>query len=73
MSNIKNYIINYCRDSGCQVQKSFDQHKAQGVALEELKWIKDSHCVRCDVYRFRKWLEAQDLNLVEKDEKLTPM
>lgn len=73
MSNIKEYIIEYCRASGCPVQKSFDQHRALGIALNELKLIKDSHCVRCDVYRLRKWLESQEFELLQREDKTTPL
>ena len=74
MSNVKKFVVDYCRFSGCPVQESFDQHIAQNGSLMELKLIKDAHCVRCDVYKLRKWLESQDLDISPiKGTKFTAM
>lgn len=67
----KEITIQYCRESGCPVQNSIDNHRIQGGSESEIKMIKHSYCVRCDVYRMRKWLEAKNINFLD-DESFPP-
>ena len=50
----KDITIQYCKESGCPVQKSIDNHRAQDGSEDEIKMIKYAYCVRCDVYKMRK-------------------
>jgi hypothetical protein len=69
---IKDVIIAYCRDSKCPVQESIDSHRANQGSEEEIRLIKYSHCVRCDVWRLRKWLEGHGLKIELDEDNETP-
>jgi len=63
---IKDVTIQYCRESACPVQMTMDRHRDNGGSEEEIKLIKRAHCIRCDVWKLRKWMESHDLELVHK-------
>ncbi len=66
---IKEVMISYCRSSGCPVQQTMDRHRENGGSEDELRIIKRAHCVRCDVWKVRKWLEVSGLEFQRaKDE-----
>ena len=65
MNSVKKHVIDYCRESGCPVQGSIDTHRANGGSENEIRLIKHSHCVRCDIWRIRKWMEAKNLKIIE--------
>lgn len=58
---IKDVMIAYCRESGCPVQMTMDRHRENEGSEDEIKLIKRAHCIRCDVWKVRKWLETQNL------------
>lgn len=63
----KKLIYRFCRESKCPVQGTIDSHRANGGSESEIKMIKDSYCRRCDIFKIRKWLEANDMRIVEGD------
>ncbi len=67
----KDVTIQYCKESGCPVQKSIDNHRAQCGPESDIKLIKDAYCVRCDVYRIRKWLERKNIVMSQEDDDPT--
>jgi hypothetical protein len=60
---IKDVIVAYCRACGCPVQKTMDAHRENLGSEDEIKLIKYSHCVRCDIWKLRKWLESHNLRI----------
>lgn len=64
----KDITIQYCKESGCPVQKSIDNHRAQDGSEDEIKMIKYAYCVRCDVYKMRKWMESKNITLNDEDD-----
>ena len=73
--DVKHYIFRFCLEAGCPVQKTIVRHREQGGCESEIKLIKDSHCIRCDVYKFRKWLETNNYRITEDDveQNILPM
>ena len=69
MNSVKKYIIDYCRASKCPVQESIDQHRLNDGSEADIRLIKHSHCVRCDIWRLRKFLEAQGLQIVPSEDE----
>ena len=69
MSSVKKYVIDYCRASKCPVQVSIDRHRMNDGSEEDIRLIKHSHCVRCDIWRLRKFLEAQGVRIVAPDDE----
>ena len=66
----KEITIQYCKESGCPVQKSIDNHRTQGGSESEIKMIKHSYCIRCDVYRLRKWMESKNIVMSQEDDNI---
>lgn len=66
----KEICIQYCKESGCPVQNSIDNHRNQGGSENEIKLIKNAYCVRCDVYKMRKWMENKNISLQSQDNGL---
>ena len=67
----KDVTIQYCKESECPVQKSIDNHRAQSGPECDIKLIKDAYCVRCDVYKMRKWLERKNIVMSQEDDDPT--
>ena len=68
MSSVKDVVIRYCRESGCPVQATIDRHRENEGSETEIRLIKHSHCVRCDIYRIRKWMEAKSLRFEDAED-----
>lgn len=75
MGSVKRVVIEYCRASACPVQESIDHHRANGGSESEISLIKRAHCVRCDIWKIRKWMEGHGLEIVapveDDDDKTT--
>ena len=67
----KDVTIQYCKESGCPVQKSIDNHRAHDGPESDIKMIKDAYCVRCDVYKMRKWLERKNIVMSQENDDPT--
>ena len=69
MSSVKKYVIDYCRASNCPVQESIDRHRMNDGSEQDIRLIKHAHCVRCDIWRLRKFLEAQGVRIVGPEDE----
>jgi hypothetical protein len=66
--SVKDMIITYCRESGCPVQATIDRHRQNEGAENDIRLIKHSNCMRCDIYRMRKWMELRQLKITQDED-----